>query len=77
MDIKALVEKVFAKVQNDPSIAASFTSDPKAAVKSIIGEQLSGDVLSKVVSGVQEKIAGSAGGSKIGDAISKIGGLFG
>ncbi|MBQ9467889.1 MAG: hypothetical protein IJU52_02655 [Clostridia bacterium] len=74
MDIKALIEKVFNKVQSDPSIAASFTSDPKAAVKRIIGEELSGDVLSKVVSGVQEKLGGQSG---IGGAISKIGGLFG
>ena len=74
MDIKGMVEKVFNKVQSDPSIATAFASDPKAAVKKIVGEELTGDVLSKVVSGVQQKLGGDSG---IGGAISKIGGLFG
>ena len=72
MDIKALVEKVVAKVQADPSIAEKFTSDPKAAVISIIGAGFSGDVISKVIEGVKQKLGGEAGG-----IISKIGGLFG
>ena len=74
MDIKAMVEKVFSKVQSDPSIAAKFASDPKSAITGIIGSALSGDVLSKVISGVQEKLGGQSG---VGGAISKIGGLFG
>ena len=74
MDIKAMIEKVFNKVQSDPSIAAAFTKDPKAAVKSIVGSTLSTDVLTQVVDGVTKKLSG---GSKVGDTISKIGGLFG
>ena len=75
MDVKALIEKVVGKIQSDPSIATEFTKDPKAAVLKIVGTDLTGDVLNKVVSGVTEKIGGAAGG--VGGAISKIGGLFG
>ena len=73
MDIKAMIEKVFNKVQSDPSIAAQFTCDPKKAVTSIVGQTLSNDVLTKVIDGVKEKLAGG----KLGGTISKIGGLFG
>lgn len=72
MDIKALVEKVVNKIKADPSIAEKFTSDPKAAVVSIIGSGFSGDVITKVINGVKEKLAGDGG-----NLLSKIGGLFG
>ena len=70
MDIKAKIDEVVSKVQNDPSIAEEFKTNPVGAVEKILGVDLPDDVINNVITGVKAKL----GVSNIADA---IGGLFG
>lgn len=70
MDIKAKIDEVVNKVQNDPAIAEEFKTNPVGAVEKILGVDLPDDVINNVISGVKAKL----GVSNIADA---IGGLFG
>ena len=70
MDIKAKIDEVVGKIQNDPSIAEEFKTKPVGAVEKILGVDLPDDVINNVITGVKAKL----GVSNIADA---IGGLFG
>ena len=70
MDIKAKIDEVAGKIQNDPSIAEEFKTNPVGAVEKILGVDLPDDVINNVITGVKAKL----GVSNIADA---IGGLFG
>ncbi|HBI51250.1 MAG TPA: hypothetical protein DDX72_00535 [Ruminococcaceae bacterium] len=70
MDIKAKIDEVVGKIQNDPSIAEEFKTNPVGAVEKILGVDLPDDVINNVITGVKAKL----GVSNIADA---IGGLFG
>ncbi len=70
MDIKAKIDEVVSKIQNDPSIAEEFKTNPVGAVEKILGVDLPDDVINNVITGVKAKL----GVSNIADA---IGGLFG
>lgn len=70
MDIKAKIDEVVSKIQNDPSIAEEFKANPVGAVEKILGVDLPDDVINNVITGVKAKL----GVSNIADA---IGGLFG
>lgn len=70
MDIKAKIDEVVSKIQNDPSIAEEFKTNPVGAVEKVLGVDLPDDVINNVITGVKAKL----GVSNIADA---IGGLFG
>ena len=67
MDIKAKIDEVVQKVQNDPSIAEEFKTNPVGAVEKILGVDLPDDVINNIIDGVKTKInfdniAGAIGG---------------
>lgn len=72
MDIKQEIEKVVKSITGDQAKIDAFKKDPAGTVKEYLGDSVSSDVVDKVVSGVNAKIAGN----KISDAASSIGGLF-
>jgi len=73
MDIKAYVDKVVAKVKDDPEVMDLFKKDPIAAVEKILGVDLPDGMVDKVVDAVKSKISLDS----IGDKLGGIGKLFG
>ncbi len=77
MDIKAKIEELVEKIKSDKALQAKFTSDPIAAVESLLGVDLPDDQIKKIVDGVKAKLRID----DIGDALEgiggKLGGLFG
>lgn len=83
MDIKAMIETVFNKLQGSSSLLAKFKKNPLDTVKSLLDIDLSKDILQKIVDGVKAKLAGDQAvetaqgiGGKISDAVSGIGGAI-
>ena len=70
MDIKAKISELVDKLKADPNLAAKFQKDPAATVKELIGVDLPGDQLEKLVDGVRAKLSAD----KLGGA---LGGLLG
>lgn len=56
MDVKAKVEEIVKKVQNDPKLMEEFKKDPVKAVESVIGVDIPDDIAKQVVAGVKGKI---------------------
>ena len=56
MDVKAKIEEIVSKVQNDPKLMEQFKKEPVKAVESIVGVDLPDDVVNQVVTGVKSKI---------------------
>ncbi|MCR4644645.1 MAG: hypothetical protein K5695_04450 [Oscillospiraceae bacterium] len=82
MDIKAKIEEVINKVQNDKDFAAKFTADPVKAVEGVLGVDLPDDQINSVISAVKAKLAsgelmGAIGGGNGGDLMGALGGLLG
>ncbi|MBP0973325.1 MAG: hypothetical protein J5851_05395 [Oscillospiraceae bacterium] len=85
MDIKAKIEEVINKVQNDKDFAAKFTADPVKAVEGVLGVDLPDDQINGIISAVKAKLAsgelmgaisGATGGNG-GDLMGALGGLLG
>ena len=73
MDIKEKIEELVEKIQNDKDILEKFQRDPVAVVEKLIGIDLPNDQIEKVADMVKAKIDMD----KVGDALGKLGGLFG
>jgi len=56
MDIKAKIDEIVKKVQNDPKLMEEFKKDPVKAVESVIGVDLPDDMVKQVVAGVKTKM---------------------
>lgn len=65
MDIKGKIDEIVEKIQKDPNLAQSFSTNPVKTIESIIGMDLPDDMADGVVSTVKAKLG--AGG--IGDAV--------
>ncbi len=70
MDIKAKIEEVIGKIQNDKDFAAKFQQDPVKAVEGVVGVDLPDDQVNAVIDAVKAKVA--AGG-----LMDKLSGLLG
>lgn len=74
-DIKALMEKLTAKVQADPKLLEKLKSDPGRAVQELLGTELPPDVLQSVMEKLNQQgnkldlsaLSGAAG--KLGDLL--------
>lgn len=74
-DIKALMEKLTAKVQADPKLLEKLKSDPGSAVQELLGTELPPDVLQSVMEKLNQQgnkldlsaLSGAAG--KLGDLL--------
>ncbi len=77
MDIKAEIEKIFAKITGDNDLKEKFSKDPTGTVKGLVGDAADNDTISKIVDAVKSALSGGKLGA-IGEKISgMIGGLFG
>ena len=79
MDIKAKVNEIINKVQNDKDFAAKFSADPVKAVEGVVGVDLPDDQINAVISAVKAQLTSGELMEKLsgGDVMGAIGGLFG
>ena len=73
MEIKKEIEKVFQSVTGDKAKIEAFKKDPAGMVKKILGDNLSQELIQKIVEGVKAKLTADT----LNDVAGKIGGLFG
>ena len=73
MDIKAKIEQIVNKLKTDKDLMAKFQKNPVAVVEELIGIDLPDDQINKIVDGIKAKLVID----DIGDALGKLGGLFG
>ena len=73
MNIKEKIEELVEKIKNDEALQAKFKADPIGAVEQLLGVDLPNDQIEKIVAGIKAKLAID----DIGDALGKLGGLFG
>ena len=73
IDIKALIEEMVEKIASDEALKKKFMAQPIAVVEKLLGVDLPNDQLDKLVDGIKAKLAVD----DIGDALGKLGGLFG
>lgn len=71
MDIKAKITELVDKLKADPSLAEKFQKDPTATVKGLIGIDLPGDQLEKIVDGVKAKLSVDKLGGALGGLLGK------
>ena len=57
MDIKEQIEKIVDKIKDDDALKAQFKKDPIKAVEKLLGVDLPGDLMEKVVAGVKAKLS--------------------
>lgn len=72
MDIKAKIDEIVKKVQNDPKLMDNFQKNPTKTVEGIIGVDLPDDQINAVVDGIKAKMTADT----ISDVAGKLGGLF-
>ena len=71
MDIKAKITELVDKLKTDSNLAAKFQKDPVATVKDLIGIDLPGDQVEKIVDGVKAKLSMDKLGGALGGLLGK------
>ena len=84
MDIKEklqdLVEKVIAKLKEDPGMLASFKKEPVRVIEKLLGVDLPDEQIEKLITMVKAKLAADDLAEKaddVKDVLKGIGSLFG
>lgn len=72
IDIKAKVEELAAKLQQDPALIKSFQQDPVKTLEELTGVNLPEEQLQPLVAGVKAKLAAA----DLGDALDGLKKLF-
>jgi hypothetical protein len=72
MDVKTQIEKAIASITGDSSKIAAFKKDPVAAVKKVVGDAVSTEIIDKIIAGVKAKLAGN----KLAGAADAVKNLF-
>ena len=72
MDVKTQIEKAIATITGDSAKIAAFKKDPVAAVKKVVGDAVSTEIINKIIAGVKAKLAGN----KIAGAADAVKNLF-
>ncbi|MDW7659912.1 MAG: hypothetical protein SCL54_00660 [Bacillota bacterium] len=57
MDIKNKIEEIIEKIKSDENFASKFKDDPEKAIESILGIDIPGDQIEKVIEGVKAKLS--------------------
>ncbi len=73
MDIKAKIEEIVNKLQNDKALLSSFEKEPVKTIEKLLGVDLPDETIRKIVDGVKAKI-------KVDDVkgiLNGVKGLFG
>ncbi len=73
MDIKAKIEELVEKIQNDPALLAKFKEEPVKTIEGLVGIDLPDDQIEKLVNAIKAKIAVEG----IGSVLGGLGNLFG
>lgn len=73
MELKEKLEELVKKISSDKELLSKFQKDPVSTIESIIGVDLPNDQIEKLADGVKTKLAAN----DIGEALGKLGGLFG
>ncbi len=73
VDVKALIEKVFNKLEEKGITLEKFSEDPVKILEDILGVDLPDEKLDDIIDGVKLKL----GADKAKDVLGAIGGLFG
>ena len=77
MDIMEMVSKVVSSLTGDKNLLTQFIGDPTKIIKSLLGGDLSNDVIGKVLSGVKDKIGDLLGGEGLDAVANAAQGLLG
>lgn len=72
LDIKAEIEKLVDKIQDDPKLMEQFKTEPIKEVEKLLGVDLPDDVIEKIVAGVKAKLSVD----KLSDAAGLLKKLF-
>ncbi len=72
MDIQKMIKELVEKITKDNKLMEAFKKNPKTAIKKLIKEKLSDDVLETIVEGVKAKISLD----KAGDVLGSLKKLF-
>lgn len=72
MDIADTVKSTVSKITGDKSLVEKFKKDPTATVKSVVGDKVPADAVTKIVDAVKLKLDGD----KAGDLLGSIKKLF-
>ncbi len=73
MDIKAKIEEIVNRLQNDQTLLSSFEKEPVKTIEKLLGVDLPDETIRKIVDGVKAKI-------KVDDVkgiLNGVKGLFG
>lgn len=71
-EIKAKVDELVKKLQDNPALLKSFQSDPVKTLEQMTGMDLPDDQLNPLVTGIKTKL----GASQLGDALGGLKKLF-
>ena len=71
IDIKAKVEELAAKLQQDPALIKSFQQDPVKTLERLIGADLQDEQLQPLVTGSKAKLAAIGLGGAL-DGLKKL-----
>ncbi|WP_300638461.1 hypothetical protein [uncultured Oscillibacter sp.] len=71
IDIKAKVEELAAKLQQDPALIKSFQQDPVKTLERLIGADLPDEQLQPLVTGIKAKLAATGLGGAL-DGLKKL-----
>lgn len=72
-DIKKLIEDVVEKISENTDLKEKFMKDPVSVLEKLLGVDLPNEQLDTLIDGIKAKLAAD----DIGDALGKLGGLFG
>ncbi len=73
MDIKALVEELVGRIQDDPKMLTQFRENPIPVVEKLVGMDLPDEQIMKVADLIKARIDLE----KAGSLLKGLGGLFG
>lgn len=73
MDIKKKIQEVVDKLMDNDNLMEKFRKNPISVIEELLGVDLPDDLTEKIIEGVKAKISLD----KVGDALDKLGGLFG
>ena len=71
IDIKAKVDELAAKLQQDPALIKSFQQDPVKTLERLIGADLPDEQLQPLVTGIKAKLAATGLGGAL-DGLKKL-----
>ena len=77
MDIMEMVKQVVGSLTGDKNLLTQFVGDPAKIIKSIIGGDLSNDVIGKIIEGVKDQLGDLLGGADLGKLADTAQGLLG